>query len=79
MNIAELKTGCPRLYAEAFAAGVNDERKRILTAELIVGSAKSQPQINAPLAAVERLQESKKWDARAMMLRSEIAQHLSAL
>jgi hypothetical protein len=39
MNIAELKTRCPRLYAQVFAAGVNSQRKRALAAELIADAA----------------------------------------
>jgi hypothetical protein len=80
MNVAELKTRCPRLYAEAFAAGVNAERRRILAAELIAGEEKSQPpQINSPAMVVERSRQFKECVARSMMLRSEIARQLCAL
>jgi hypothetical protein len=79
MNVDEFRRQCPKLYQQVFAAGVASARRQALAAELIVTAVESQPQINAPLAALERLQESKKWGARATMLRSEIAWQLCAL
>jgi hypothetical protein len=79
MNVDEFRRQCPKLYQQVFAAGVASARRQALAAELIAGSAGSQPQINASLAAVERLQETKKRGAQSMMLRSEIARQLCAL
>jgi hypothetical protein len=79
MNVEEFRRQCPKLFQQAFAAGVASERKRHEAAELIAGSrSESQPpQINSPAMVVERSRQFKECVARSMMLRAEIAKQLA--
>ena len=77
MNVEEFRRQCPKLYQQVFAAGVNSERRKVLAADLIANSESQPPQINSPAMVVERLQESKKWNAQARLLRGEIGRQLA--
>jgi hypothetical protein len=60
MNVYELKTWYPKLYAQIYALGVRDERERLSglqrkreAAELIVGSVESRNRAPVSFARVE--------------------------